>query len=154
MATACEQLTAVAMETTGTQGSGPTVSCIRSSVALQCFYAIMLVMGGVRFLLLCVGMRDGYGRMLFDDFVVCKDKDSGATYYDYDRVYTGNWQLNRYRMRGMTSALPAISHNEDYNYYTTHNLDRKKYPWLWSLAQKEEDLEAKLTRVCLLVELH
>lgn len=35
----------------------------------------------------------------------------------------GNWQGNKYRMQGMTASLPEISFNEDFNYYTTHNLD-------------------------------
>jgi hypothetical protein len=30
-------------------------------------------------------------------------------------------------MRGMTSTLPLVPHNEDYNYYTTNNVDMLKY---------------------------
>ena len=35
------------------------------------------------------GMRDGYGRMLYGNFSVCKDKDSDHVYYEYDNVFTG-----------------------------------------------------------------
>lgn len=61
--------------------------------------------------------------MLFGNFVVCKDKDSKAIYYENDNVYTGNWLVNRYRRHGMYTTIPSISYNEDYNYYTTHNKD-------------------------------
>jgi len=77
--------------------------------------------------------------MLYGDFVICKDKDSGALYYDYNNVYTGQWQANEYRMRGMTSSLPNVSYNEDRNYYTTHNLDVLKYVVMDASLRGEED---------------